>query len=329
MDEKKLSPNLGLDLARVTEAAALAAGRWLGLGKRQDVHRAASEAMYEALNQVPMNGYIVIGEEGRLGEHSPLDSGQRVGTGEGPELDVVLDPIDGTESVVKGHPGAISVACVAPRGSMWSPTPAVYMEKIVVDREAARVLVPECMDAPAAWTLALIARVKRKAVRDLQVIVLDRPRHHDLIEEVRTSGARVLLQNDGDTAGALIAATTGAGADVLMGVGGVPEGVTAACAVKAIGGGMLGRLAPQSEEERLALEAARLNSRHILTCSQLVTSDQIFFAATGVTDGTLLKGVQYHGDEARTHSLIIRCGTGVRRTMFTVHRIDQSENYAA
>jgi len=321
MEDNRLSRNLGLDLVRVTEAAALAAGRWLGLGKREDVHRAASEAMYEALNEVPMNGYVVIGEEGRLGEHSPLDSGQRVGTGEGPELDVVLDPIDGTESVVKGHPGAISVACVAPRGSMWSPTPAIYMEKIVVDREAAKVLVPECIDAPAAWTLALIARVKRKAVRDLQVIVLDRPRHHDLIDEIRTAGARVLLRADGDTAGALIAAWSGAGADVLLGIGGVPEGVTAACAVKAIGGGMLGRLSPQSEEERLALEAAQLDPKVILTCNQLVTSNQIFFAATGVTDGTLLHGVQYHGDEAQTQSLIIRSETGVRRTVHTSHQL--------
>lgn len=317
-----LSPNLGLDLVRVTEAAALAAGRWLGLGKREDVHRAATEAMCEALNRVDINGYIVIGEEGRLGAHSPLDSGQRVGTGQGPEVDVVLDPVDGTESVVKGYQGAISVACVAPRGSMWSPTPAVYMEKIVVDREAAGVLLPECMDAPAAWTLALIARVKRKAVRDLQIIVLNRPRHYDLIEEIRTAGARVLLRDDGDTSGALIAATSAVGADVLMGIGGVPEGVTAACAVKAIGGAMLGRLAPQSEEERLAIESAQLDVHQILTCDQLVTSNQIYFAATGVTDGMLLQGVQYHGTVAKTNSLIIRCETGITRTLQTTHRVE-------
>jgi fructose-1,6-bisphosphatase II len=196
------------------------------------------------------------------------------------------------------------------------------MEKIVVDREAAGVLLPECMDAPAAWTLALIARVKRKAVRDLQIIVLNRPRHYDLIEEIRTAGARVLLRDDGDTSGALIAATSGVGADLLIGIGGVPEGVTAACAVKAIGGAILGRLAPQSEEERLAIESAQLDVHQILTCDQLVTSNQIFFAATGVTDGMLLQGVQYHGAVAKTNSLIIRCETGITRTLQTTHRVE-------
>ena len=319
------SRNIGLDLVRVTEATALVAGRWLGLGNRDEAHRAATEAMATALHIVDMDGRIVVGEEGRLGEHSPLDSGQQVGSGYGQEMDVAVDPIDGTESVVRGYPGAISVVSVAARGSMWSPTPAVYMEKIVVDREAASFLVPECMDAPAGWTLALIARVKNKAVRDLQVIVLDRPRHHDLIEEIRTAGARVLLRSDGDTAGALIAATPGAGADVLMGVGGVPEGVAAACAVKAIRGGMLGRLAPQSEEERAAIEAAGLETRRVLTCDELVSGNQIFFAATGVTDGPLLGGVEYHGREARTHSLIIRSETGVRRIIQAEHVLEESK----
>ncbi len=314
--------NIGLDLVRVTEATALAAGRWLGLGNRKEAHRTATEAMAQALQIVDMDGYVVVGEEGRLGEHSPLDSGQRVGSGHGQEMDVLVDPIDGTESVVRGYPGAISVVSVAPRGSIWSPTPAVYMEKIIVDREAASFLVPECMDAPAAWTLALIARAKNKAVRDLQVIVLDRPRHHDLIEEIRTAGARVLLRSDGDTAGALIAATPGTGADVLMGIGGVPEGVAAACAVKAIRGGMLGRLAPQSEEERSAIEAAGLNVKQVLTCNELVSSGQIFFAATGVTDGPLLNGVEYHGREARAHSLLIRSETGVRRIIHTEYRLE-------
>src|SRR5512137_262053 len=271
MNGEYLFQNIGLDLVRVTEATALTAGRWLGLGKREEAHRAATEAMHEALNHVNIDGLIVIGEEGRLGEHTPLDTGQRVGNGHGPAVDVVVDPIEGTNSVVHGYPGAISVISVAPRGSMWSPQSAIYMDKIVVDHEAAGALVPECMDAPAAWTLALIARAKRKAVRDLQVIMLDRPRHYDLIEEIRSAGARVLLQSDGDTAGALIAATPQAGADVLMGVGGVPEGVTAACAVKALGGGMLGRLAPQSGEERAAVEAAGLSARQTLTCHQLVT----------------------------------------------------------
>lgn len=319
---KKFLPNLGLDLIRATESTALSAGRLLGLGDREKAHRAATEAMAEALNQIEMDGRIVIGEEGRLGERSPLDSRQSVGTGRGPQLDVIVDPIDGTNSVVRGRPGAISVVGVAPRGSMWSPTPAVYMEKIVVDREAADALMPECMDAPAAWTLALIARAKKKAVRDLQVIVLDRPRHQGLIEEIRLAGARVLLAYDGDTAGAMVAATPGTGADILMGIGGVPEGVSAACAVKAMGGAMLGRLAPQSAEEKEAIQANDLSTEQILTCDELVTSNQILLAATGVTPGPLLEGVDYRGNEAHTHSLLIRYETGTRRLIHAEHAIE-------
>lgn len=315
--------SIGLDLVLVTEITALAAGRWLGLGNRQGAHQAACEAMAEALSMVDIDGHVVIGEEGRLGRRSPLDSGQSVGTGHGPEVDVVVDPIDGTDSVVRGHPGAISVVSIAPRGSMWSVAPAaIYMEKIVVDREAASFLVPECMDAPAAWTLALIARAKNKAVRDLQVIILDRPRHADLIEEIRTAGARVLLRSDGDTTGALVAATPNLGADALMGIGGVPEGVTAACAVRALRGAMLGRLAPQSDEEQAAIAAAGLDTQRILTCDELVNSNQIFFAATGVTDGPLLTGVEYHGHQAKTHSLLIRAETGVRRFIHAEHVVD-------
>jgi fructose-1,6-bisphosphatase II len=278
--------------------------------------------MANALNQVDMAGRIVIGEEGRVGGHSLLDTGNSIGTGRGPELDVAVDPIDGTKSVVHGRPGAISVVGIAPRGSMWSPTSAVYMDKIVVDREAADTLVPECMDAPAAWTLALIARAKKKAVRDLQVIVLERPRHQELVEEIRTAGARVLLRLDGDTAGAFIAATPQTGVDVLMGIGGVPEGVTAACAVKAMGGAMLGRLAPQSPEERQAILAAGIGLDQILTCDELVSSNKIFVATTGVTPGPLLEGVRYRGDQAQTQSLLIRCETRTRRMIQAEHSIE-------
>lgn len=317
-----IPPNLGLDLIRATELTALNAGRWLGLGNREEAHRAASGAMANALNQIDMAGRIVIGEEGRVGGHSSLDTGNSIGTGRGPELDVAVDPIDGTKSVVHGRPGAISVVGVAPRGSMWSPASAVYMDKIVVDREAADTLVPECMDAPAAWTLALIARAKKKAVRDLQVIVLERSRHQELIEEIRTAGARVLLRLDGDTAGAFIAATPQTGVDVLMGIGGVPEGVTGACAVKAMGGAMLGRLAPQSPEEREAILAAGISLDQILTCDELVSSNKIFVATTGVTPGSLLEGVRYRGDQAQTQSLLIRCETGTRRMIQAEHSIE-------
>jgi fructose-1,6-bisphosphatase II len=193
------------------------------------------------------------------------------------------------------------------------------MDKIVVDREAAEALVPECMDAPAAWTLALVARVKGKAVRDLVVFVLDRPRHRHLIEEIRDSGARAMLRSDGDVSGALLAASPEIGVDLLMGIGGVSEGVIAACAVKAMRGGMLGRLAPQTDEERAAVGAAGLDTGQILTCDELIASDRIFFAATGITDGAMLHGIRYRGREAKTESLVLRCETGTRRTVRAEH----------
>lgn len=314
--------NLGLDLVRATEAAALSAGRWMGLGKPLEADQAASEAMFSVLNTLDMDGRIVLGEEARLGVHSALHTGQRVGTGDGPETDVVVDAVDGRRLLAEGRSGAISVAAIAPRGSMWAPSAGVYMEKIVVDRDVAHALVPECMDAPAAWVLALVARVKKKPVRDLLVYVLERPRHQDLIEEIRSAGARVMLRADGDIAGALLAVTPRASADILMGVGGIAEGVMAACAVKAMRGAMLGRLSPQSEEERRAVEMAGLDPRQIITCDELVSSDEIFFAATGITDGPLLSGVHYHGHEAETESLILRSETGIRRIIDAEHRID-------
>jgi fructose-1,6-bisphosphatase II len=313
--------NLGLDLVRVTEAAALAAGRWMGLGEREKANQDTDAATCKALNTLDMDGWIVIGEEGRLGTHSPLDTGQRVGTGDGPEMDVIVDPIDGRDLLVRGHPDVISVAAVAPRGSVWAPAPAIYIDKIVVDREVADALVPECLDAPAAWTLALVARAKGKPVRDLIVFVLSRPRHEDLIREIRAAGARTMLRTDGEVVGALMAASSHGGVDVMMGIGGVPEGVLAACAAKAMGGGMLGRLFPQSVEEQEAVRAAALDTRQILTCSELVSSNEVFFAATGITDGSLLSGVHYHGDEAETESLVLRGETGTRRFIRAEHRL--------
>jgi len=293
----------------------------MGLGKRQEADQAAVAAMHGALNTLDMRGYIVVGEEGKLGTHSALDSGQWVGTGRGPEMDVVVDPIDGRNLLAQGHPDAISVAAVAPRGSMWAPSAGVYMDKIVVDREAAAALVPECMDAPAAWTLALVARVKDKPVRDLVVFVLNRPRHRHLIEEIRAAGARAILRTDGDIAGALQAAAPDIGVDLLLGIGGLAEGVIAACAVKAMGGGMLGRLVPQSEEERAAVETGGLDTRRILDCDELVAGREIFFAATGITDGRLLAGVRYRRGCAETESLVLRCETGTRRLIRAEHAI--------
>ncbi len=306
--------NIGLELLRVTEASAIAAGRWIGLGDRDRAHSAATTAMAGALETITINGRIVIGEEARLGESTSLDSGMRVGNGEGPPVDVVVDPIDGTKLVVQGRPGALSLVGLSPEGTMWSPPPeAIYMEKIVVDRGAADALVPECLDAPAAWTLALIARVKDKHVRDLAVIVLDRPRHRDLINEIRAAGARILLRKEGDAEGALEAALDGTQADLLMGIGGVSEGVIAACAVKALGGGMLGRLAPQSELERQAIKDFGIDPEEILTCDQLVKGNDIYFAATSITGGPVLKAIHYQRRFVETHSIFLRSITGTRR----------------
>jgi fructose-1,6-bisphosphatase II len=313
------SRNIGLDLVRVTETAALAAGRWMGSGNYKAAHRISSRAMADALNTLAMDGHIVIGEEGRLDGEDPLTSGQHVGTGQGPEVDVVVDPIDGTNLLIRGHPGAISVVGIAPKGSMWSPVPAVYMEKIVVNQRAAAALVPECMDAPAAWTLALVARVKSKAVQDVTVIILNRPRHYDLIDEIRATGARILLRDEGDVEGALLAASSGTGVDLLMGVGGAPQGVIAACAVKALDGAMLARLAPQSAQELSAVTEAGLDVKRILSCDELVTGNEIFFAATGITDSSLLRSMKFHGTHAETHSLLLRSETGTRRFIYAEH----------
>ncbi len=291
----------------------------MGLGERDKANDEATEAMYGALNTLDIDGRIVIGEEGRLGTHSPLDTGRQVGTGNGPPMDVIVDPIDGRELLARGHPDVICVAAVAPRGSMWAPAPAVYMNKIVVDREVADALVPECLDAPAAWTLALVARAKGKAVRDLIVFVLSKPRHEDLIQEIRAAGARTMLRTDGEVVGALMAASPHGSVDVMMGTGGIPEGVLTACATRAMGGGMLARLSPQSAAEREAVAATGLDARQILLCGELVASSEIYFAATGITDGALLSGVHYHGSEAETESLVVRGQTGTRRFIRAEH----------
>lgn len=317
--EKLPSRNVGLDLVRVTETTALAASRWIGSGNYEKAHTAANQAMAEVLATMPMRGHIVIGEEKRVAEQALLCGGAQVGSGDGAEVDLAIDPIDGTNLLIKGRPGAISVVGVAPRGAIWSPLPALYMDKIVVDREAAEALVPECMDAPAAWTLALVARVKGKAVRDLAVVVLARTRHQELIEEIRATGARILLREEGDTEGALVAAMPDTNVDVLMGVGGASQGVLSACAVRALGGGMLARLAPQSQVEQAAVEAAGLDLKRIRTVSEIVNSDKIFFAATGITESSLLRPITFQGHYANTHSLLIRAETGTRRFIHAEH----------
>ena len=309
--------NLGLSLLRVTEATAFAAGRWVGSGNYMQAHQTATSAMFSALNTLPIDGRIIIGEEGRIGAESPLAGGQMLGTKAGPSLDLVVDPIDGTSLVVKGSPGAIAVIGAAPSGTLWSPYPAIYLNKIVVDAEAAEALRPEVMNAPVAWTLALIARVKDKPVRDLDVIVLYKRRHELLIEEIRATGARVWLRPAADVEGALVAATVGTNADVLMGIGGASEGVISACAVKAIGGAMLTRMAPQSEEEKAEILAAGHDLQKVLTVDDMVQTEQIVVSATGITRSWLLHEVDYLGDRVESHSILLRGETGTRRIVHT------------
>ena len=312
--------NLGLDLIRATEAATLVAGAWLGLGSTHNVEKLAATAMVNALNTLDMRGQIVIGDTSQDPESS-LGSGKKVGNGHGPEMDVVADPIDGRRLLAQTHSGALSVVAIAPKGSMWQAQPALYMEKLVVDSDVAPALVPDCLEAPVAWTLALIARTKKKKMRDLMIFVLERPRHQDLIEEIRTAGARVMLRQDGDVLGALVTVHTDRNVDALFGVGGVAEGLMAACAVKAMNGAMLGRLAPQSETEQKAVTAAGLDTRRILTADELVASDQVFFATTCITDSSVLKGVRFSGSRAQTQSIILRGKTKTRRVIFAEHNV--------
>jgi fructose-1,6-bisphosphatase II len=321
--EPNLPHNLGLELVRATEAAAIKAGRWMGLGQAESADLNAAKAMYEALKGVRIDGVIAVSEEYKFDVQYVLRNNQHVGKGEGAEVDVVLDPIDGRTQLAKGYHGAIAVGALAPRGSMWQGNPAKYMEKIIVNQDVAPYLVPECMDAPAAWTLALVARAKNVEVNSLTVYILDRPRHTHLIAEIRAAGAHVMLRPDGDIAGALMVCTPRSGVDVLMGTGGIPEGILAACAIKALGGAILSRLDPQSDDERLAIQTAGIEEGKILTADDLVHSNQVFFAATGITDGPILDGVVYFGDRAETNSLILRSETKTRRRLFSEHLVGE------
>jgi len=314
--------NLGLDLVRVTEAAALAAGRWMGRSEKEACDGAAVEAMRLVLSDVEMDGVVVIGE-GEKDAAPMLFNGEAVGTGEGPRMDVAVDPIDGTSLLAYGRPDAIAVIAVAPRGAMWSPGPAHYMSKIVVGRDARAALSRRSLDDPVSSIVAAVAAAKGLRVRDLTVFVLDRPRHAALIAEIQVAGARLVLRTDGDVLGALLAATPGSGVDLLMGIGGTPEGVISACAVRALGGAMIGRLAPQRAPERDAVAAAGLNTTAVLTEEELVNSDDVFFAATGITDGVLMSGVRYSGDGAATESIVIRGRSGTRRIVRAEHRLDK------
>jgi fructose-1,6-bisphosphatase II len=316
--------NLALELARVTEAAALAAGRWVGRGDKNGADGAAVSAMRQLISTVSMNGVVVIGEGEK--DHAPmLFNGERVGDGTGPECDVAVDPIDGTRLTANGMPNSISVIAVSPRGSMYDPTAVFYMTKLVTGPEAADQV---DIDAPAAANIAAVARAKHCAASDVTVVMLDRERHGDLMTEVRATGARIKLITDGDVAGAILAAGEGTGVDLLLGVGGTPEGIIAACAVKCLGGIILGKLAPRDEEERdRALDAGHDLDR-VLTTDDLVSSDDAFFAATGITDGELLKGVRYRSGGAATHTLVTRARSGTIRHIHSEHALWKVSRYS-
>ncbi len=318
----QLPRNLGLDLMRATEAAALTAAHWMGRGKRSEADHSASASIFEALKPVEMDGCLVLGEEARLREKASFRSGTKSGSGAGSPVDLILDPIDGRQLLANGFSGAISVLAAVPRGAFWVPSRAIYLEKIVVNAEVAEALVPECMNAPPAWILALVARAKKKKVSDLTVFMLARHRHEVLMEEIRIAGARVILRSDGDIAGALMAASENTGIDVLMGIGGAMEGLISACAVKALGGGMLCRLAPQSADERHSVLEAGLDIEQILSVQEMVRSRCFYFVATGITDGPILRGVSFQGSKAVTHSLILQGETRTRRNVFAEHRMD-------
>ncbi|MDQ7031333.1 MAG: class II fructose-bisphosphatase [Desulfonauticus sp.] len=308
--------NLALDLVRVTEAAALASARWLGKGQRKAGDQAGVDAMRFVFNSLDINGTIIIGE-GEKDQAPMLYNGEKVGKGIGPEVDVAVDPVEGTNLLALGRPNAISVVGMAPKNTMFNPGPSFYMQKLVVPEEAKTVI---DLNAPVSTNLTNIAKALGKDVDDLVVFVLDKPRHKKLIEEIRTAGARIQLHTDGDVAGALMAVDPSSEIDVMMGTGGTPEGVISACAIKALGGEMLARLDPQKKEEKKALQEQGFDLKRIYTVDNLVTSDDVFFAATGISGGTFLQGVKYTGDGAITHSLVIRGKTGTVRRIQSYHK---------
>ncbi len=317
--------NLALELVRVTEAAALAGSRWVGRGDKNGADGAAVEAMRTVLASVPMDGIVVIGE-GEKDEAPMLFNGERIGDGSPPQTDIAVDPIDGTTLTALGRANAISVIAVSERGSMFNPGPCVYMEKIAVGPEAAGSI---DITASPTQNLRWIAKAKRESVRDLTVMILDRPRHAALIEEVRASGARIRLITDGDIFGAIATAWPDAGVDVLFGIGGTPEGVTAAAALKCMGGEIQGRLWPRDDDERQAAIDAGYDLDAVLMTDDLVKGDNAFFAATGITDGELLRGVRFERGGARTQSLVMRSRSGTVRLIDAYHHIDKLQTFAS
>src|SRR6476661_4672705 len=310
--------NLALELVRVTEAAALAAARWVGRGEKEDADQAAVDAMRMMLESVSMDGVVVIGE-GEKDEAPMLYNGEHIGDGSPPEVDIAVDPLEGTELTAKGFPGALATIALSEKGTMFNPGPIVYMEKMVCAPSVAHVL-EGAFERPLKDTPRQIAHAQSTDIRDVMVMMLDRPRHDDAVREIREAGARIRFILHGYVAGARLAATEGSPVDLLYGVGGTPEGVLSACAIKAMGGGMIGRLWPRDDDERQAALDEGYDLDEVLDKHRLCGGENQFFACTGVTDGDLLQGVRYEGPRgATTESLVTRSCSGTVRRIFARH----------
>jgi fructose-1,6-bisphosphatase II len=317
--------NLALELVRVTEAAAMAASRWMGRGDKNGADGAAVDAMRTILDTVPMDGIVVIGE-GEKDEAPMLYNGERVGDGSAPEVDIAVDPVEGTTLTALGRGNAISVIAMSERGTMFDPGPCVYMEKIAVGPEAAGLV--DITRTPTQ-NLTAVAQAKGESIRDVTAVILDRPRHEELIAEVRAAGARIRLIQDGDVIGAVSTALPDTGADILLGIGGTPEGVIAAAAMKCMGGEIQGRLWPRNDDERAAAIAAGYDLDRVLRTDDLVSGDNAFFSLTGITDGEVLKGVHYDARGATTQSLVMRSRSGTVRTVSARHRLQKLRGFSA
>ncbi|GGZ55675.1 class II fructose-bisphosphatase [Streptomyces bluensis] len=317
--------NLALELVRVTEAAAMAAGRWVGRGDKNGADGAAVRAMRTLVSTVSMNGVVVIGE-GEKDEAPMLFNGEHVGDGTGPECDIAVDPIDGTTLTAKGMTNAIAVLAAADRGTMFDPSAVFYMDKLVTGPEAADFV---DIDAPVSVNIRRVAKAKRSTPEDVTVVILDRPRHEGIIKEIRETGARIKLISDGDVAGSILALRENTGIDLLLGIGGTPEGIISACAVKCLGGTIQGKLWPKDDGERQRAIDAGHDLDRVLTTDDLVSGENVFFVATGITDGELLRGVRYRAETATTDSIVMRSKSGTVRRIDSVHRLSKLRAYSS
>jgi fructose-1,6-bisphosphatase II len=325
VEQERPDRNLALELVRVTEAAAMAAGRWVGRGDKNGADQAAVNAMRQLVSTVSMNGTVVIGE-GEKDEAPMLYNGEIVGDGNGPDCDVAVDPVDGTTLCAKGMSNAVAVMAVADRGAMYDPSALFYMQKLVTGPAAAGVV---DLEAPVEHNIHAVAKAKGCSPEDVTVMVLDRPRHEGLVKEIREAGARIRFIVDGDVAGAIMAARDGTGVDLLLGIGGTPEGIIAASALKCMGGVILGKLWPRNDEERGRAIDAGHDLDRVLDTNDLVSGDNVFFVATGITDGELLEGVRYRAGGATTHSLVMRSKSGTIRSIHSDHQLTKLRAYSA